>query len=285
MEALTGGCHYDRGCGKFAQECGACPQLGSQSTSDLTHQVWKRKRKSYEKVDRTQLHIVSPSHWLRDEAQRSSLLSSFPCSVIPNGLDTDEFSPRDRRVAREVFGVPAEAKVVLFIAYGVNDPRKGFHLLVQALEGLKTEKKIFLLSLGPGFPPDLHGFPHRHIGLIRDERFLSYVYSAADVFVVPSLQENLPNTALESIACGTPIVGFDVGGIPDIVRPGLTGLLAKPDDAADLRRTIVEILADDPRRMEMATHCRKVATQEYSLEIQARRYSDLYKDLLGGMRR
>jgi len=279
MEALTGGCHYDRGCGKFAQECGACPLLGSQSASDLTHQVWQRKKKSYEKLDAAQFHIVSPSRWLQGEARRSSLLSRFPCSVIPNGLDTDVFAPRDRRAARQAFGVPPEAKVVLFIAYGVNDPRKGFHLLSKALAG-EMEKNIFLLSVGPGFPPDLQGFPHQHIDSIRDDRILSDVYSAADVFVVPSLQENLPNTALEAVACGTPVVGFAVGGIPDIVRPGKTGLLAAVGDAIDLRRAIVDILADDGRREEMARNCRSVAVQEYALEIQARRYSELYKELM-----
>jgi glycosyltransferase involved in cell wall biosynthesis len=281
MEAFTGGCHYDLGCGKFAQECGACPQLGSRSASDLTRQVWHRKWKSYQAVRPRQLHVITPSCWLQNEVKRSSLLARFPCSVIPNALDTQVFAPRDQRVAREVLGVPLDAKVVLFIADGVHDPRKGFDLLAQALAGVRPQSKMFLLSLGPGYPPDLRNIPHVHVESIRDDRVLSYVYSAADVFVIPSLQENLPNTALESIACGTPVVGFAVGGIPDIVRPGLTGILAAPHDALDLRRAIIDLLANSGRHKEMAENCRRVAIEEYALEVQARRYLSVYQELLG----
>jgi glycosyltransferase involved in cell wall biosynthesis len=279
MEAMTGGCYYDNDCGKFAEECGACPQVGSTSESDLTRRVWQRKRKSFGRIAGEQLHIVSPSRWMRDQVKRSSLLSRFPCSVIPNGLDTEVFSPRDRGVAREKFGIPLDAKAILFLADGVHIPRKGFHLLVEALAGTEPDSDMFLISVGPGFPPDLGHIPHRRIETIRDDELLAHVYSAADVLVVPSLQENLPNTALEAIACGTPVLGFAVGGIPDIVRPGVTGLLAAPADAADLRRAIVELLGRGNRN-EMARNCRQVALEEYGVETQARRYIEVYEGLL-----
>ena len=280
MEALTGGCHYDYGCGKFTQECGACPQLGSQSELDLTRRVWRRKRDGYQKIGSNQLHIVSPSRWLHDQVKRSSLLCRFGCSVIPYGLDTEIFAPRDRRAARLALEVPLEAKIILFVAYGVDDPRKGFHLLASALAGMGVKDNTFLLSIGPGslLPPQ--GLPHKHIGSIGNDRALSNIYSASDVFVVPSVQENLPNTALEAIACGTPVVGFDVGGIPEIVRPGVTGLLARPGDAAELRSAILELLQSDWKRVEMSANCRSIALQEYALEIQARRYTQLYQDHL-----
>jgi glycosyltransferase involved in cell wall biosynthesis len=280
MDAITGGCFYDNGCGRFTEKCGACPQLGSRTDADLTHQVWKRKRESYSRLGRAQLHIVTPSRWLREEVKRSSLLSSFPCTVIPNGLDTDVFVPRSRSVAREVLGVPPGAKVILFIADGLHDPRKGFHLLAEALAGMMSDGNVFLTSLGPGYPPSLQGLRHLQIESLNNDRFLSYVYSAADIFVAPSLQENLPNTVLESMSCGTPVVGFAVGGIPDLVRPGLTGLLAKPADALDLRRAITEILSDNDRLKGMAVNCRKVVTEEYNLELQARRYLNLYSEAL-----
>ncbi len=280
MDPITGGCFYDKGCGRFAGKCGACPQLGSTNESDLTRQVWQRKSESYSRLGPTQMHIVTPSRWLKEEVKRSALLSSFTCTVIPNGLDTNVFIPRSRSVSREILCVPPEAKVVLFIADGLQDPRKGFHILAEALAGIKLEGNLFLISLGPGYPPSLQAIPHVHVESLNNDRFLSYVYSAADVFVAPSLQDNLPNTAMESIACGTPVVGFAVGGIPDLVRPGLTGLLAKPGDALDLRRAIAEILSDDERLRGMAVNCRKVAVEEYSLEIQARRYLDLYGEAL-----
>lgn len=280
MEALTGGCHYDYGCGKFAQECGACPQLGSQSRLDLTRKVWRRKRDSYQEIESSQLHIVSPSRWLKDEARRSSLLSRFDCSVIPYGLDTEVFAPRDQRVAREILRIPLDAKVVLFVADGVDDPRKGFHLLSQAVAGLGTTGNVFLLSVGAGRPPDFQKAPHMHIQGLRNDGILSCVYSAADVFAVPSLQDNLPNTVLESLACGVPIVGFNVGGIPDVVRPGVTGLLARVGDDTELGSGISEILQNDEKRAEMSFNCRRIALQEYTLEIQARRYAQLYEELL-----
>lgn len=280
MEALTGGCHYDYGCGKFAQECGACPQLGSQSPLDLTRKVWRRKRDSYQRIESSQLHIVSPSRWLQGEARRSSLLSRFDCSVIPYGLDTEVFAPRDQRVAREILRIPLDAKVVLFVADGVDDPRKGFHLLMQAVARLGTGGNVFLLSVGTGRRPDFQGVPHMHIQGLRNDGILSCVYSAADVFAVPSLQDNLPNTVLESLACGVPVVGFNVGGIPDMVRPGVTGLLAGAGDGNELRSGISEMLQNDEKRAEMSFNCRRIALQEYALEIQARRYAQLYEGLL-----
>ncbi|HKN74642.1 MAG TPA: glycosyltransferase family 4 protein [Candidatus Acidoferrum sp.] len=282
MDSLTGGCFYDKGCGRFTGKCGACPQLGSANESDLTRQVWERKWECYSRLGPAQMHIVTPSRWLKEEVKRSALLSSFPCTVIPNGLDTDVFFPRSRSVSREILCVPPDAKVVLFIADGLNDPRKGFHILAEALAETKLRDNLFLISLGPGYPPSLQGIPHVHVESLNNDRFLSYVYSAADVFVVPSLQDNLPNTAMESIACGTPVVGFAVGGIPDLVRPGLTGSLAKPGDALDLRKAIAEILSDDERLKKMAANCRKIAVEEYTIEIQARRYLEVYGEALQG---
>ena len=280
MVTFTGGCHYDQGCHRFAQACGRCPQLGSESDTDLSRQVWQRKWKSFQKLRPERLHIVTPSRWLEKQAGQSSLLSRFPRSVIPYGLDTELFAPRDRRVSRGILGIPLDVKVVLFLAQSVRDTRKGLHLLIRALGDIESPCKMFLLTLGSGVPPGFGGFATAHVGHVGNDWLLSHVYSAADVFVAPSLEDNLPNTVLESISCGTPVVGFAVGGIPDIVRPGLTGLLAAPGDIADLRTAIVDLLKNEEGRNEMAIHCRKIAVQEYALEIQARRHFDLYEEIL-----
>ena len=284
MDAFTGGCHYDQGCNRFAQGCGRCPQLGSKSSTDLTQRVWQRKWDSFQKLRPEGLHIVTPSRWLGEQAGQSSLLSGFPRSVIPYGLDTEIFAPRDRRVSRGMLGIPLESRVLLFLAQSVRDHRKGFHHLTHALEALESRSEMFLLSLGSGAPPRLAGFAGIHMEHMGNDWLLSHVYSAADILVVPSLQDNLPNTVLESVSCGTPVVGFAVGGIPDVVRPGLTGLLAAPGDTDDLRRAIIGLLKNEEGRKEMAIHCRKIATQEYALEIQARRYLDLYQEVLGRWR-
>jgi glycosyltransferase involved in cell wall biosynthesis len=280
MAPLTGGCHWNQGCTKFSQECGACPQLGSRAVSDWTRGVWQRKEKSLEKIPSDQLHIVTPSRWLQEERKRSSLLSRFSGSVIPYGLDTDLFAPRHRDTARDVLGLPLDAKVVLFLADSVSIPRKGFHILVEALAGIDSVQKMLLLSLGSGEPAVPNSVAHTHVGPVQNDRILSYAYSAADVFVAPSLQDNLPNTILESFASGTPVVAFDIGGIPDAVRPGVTGLLAKPGDPASLRAAILDLLSNHEMRRKMASNCRDVAVNEYSLKLQAQRYIELYQRML-----
>lgn len=280
MFPLTGGCHFNQGCPKFAGECGACPQLHSQSTSDVTRQIWHRKQQSLRNLKSNQLHIVTPSRWLQQEVQRSSLMSRFPCSVIPYGLDVDVFAPRDRRVSREILRIPPEARVVLFVADDIDNPRKGFRLLAEALVGLESYSDIFLLSVGSGSRPTFENFRQLHIDRLRNDGLLSCIYSAADILVAPSLEDNLPNTVLESIACGTPVAGFAVGGIPEAVRPSVSGLLASRGNVAELKNVILELLQNPERLLEMSANCRRIALQEYALEVQAGRYMDLYHSLL-----
>ena len=279
MAPFTGGCHWNQGCPKFAQQCGACPQLGSHATSDWTRRVWERKHESLAGIPSNQLHVVTPSRWLQEERKRSSLLSRFSGSIIPYGLDTEVFAPRDRQAARDVLGVPLNARVALFLADGVHIPRKGFHILAEALAGIDPAQ-IFLLSLGKGMPPLSDTFPHLHLAPVQNDRILSYAYSAADIFIAPSLEDNFPNTILESFACGTPVVASDVGGIPDAVHPGITGLLVKPGDPTSLKSAILDLLSNDQKRHEMSSACRKVAVEEYSLHLQAQRYVALYQEML-----
>jgi hypothetical protein len=280
MASFTGGCCHDMGCGKFTQQCGACPQLGSSDEGDLTRDVWRRKQKYYSSLDPDRFHIVTPSRWLGGEVERSLLLSRFSRSVIPYGLDLEVFKPRDRRFSREVLGIPQEAKVILFVSNGLQVHLKGFKHLIGALEGMDATRGVFLLCLGFGAPPALERFPHAHITSMSDDRSLSMVYSAADVFVLPSLADNLPNTMLESLACGTPVVAFAAGGIPDSVRPGVTGLLANTGDSAELRSAMLELLGNDSKRADMSANCRRIALAEYDLSVQTRRYVQLYTEML-----
>jgi len=280
MNPFTGGCHYDTGCGRFREQCGVCPQIGSRKQNDLTRQIWQRKRKAFRLLPTNRMHIVTPSKWLGKELSQSSLLSQFPRSVIPYGLDTEIFQPRDRRVMRDALGISIHAKVVLFVADGANDPRKGFKLLASALKDSESRSEIVLLSLGPGKPDEFTRYTHVHVQTIQDDRLLSFIYSCADVFVAPSLQDNLPNTVLESMACGTPVVGFRAGGIPDAVQEGKTGLLAAAGNVDDLRRAVIEAVEHNEIRGEMSQNCRKRVLEEYRLETQASRYLSLYQELL-----
>lgn len=280
MNAFTGGCHYDDQCGKYHATCGACPQLGSTEQKDLSRDVWLRKAAALNALDPKSLHIVAPSRWLAEEAARSPLLGRFPVSNIPYGLDTTVFAPRDGGALRQALEIPCEARVVLLLADSVAIRRKGYWQVTEVFRDLREMDEVFVLSVGNGALPMPDSVPSRHLGRIYDDHLLSMIYSAADLFLIPSLQDNLPNTVLESLACGTPVVGFDVGGIPDMVRPGVTGQLAPQNDVRALRDAIGELLDDPFMRSNMAESCRTVAITEYALEVQAGKYVDLYRRLL-----
>jgi glycosyltransferase involved in cell wall biosynthesis len=170
----------------------------------------------------------------------------------------------------------------LFLAHKTKEFRKGQHVLMDALDGIAAEANICLVSVGAGEPSKVQRFPHVCFDGIGNDRVLSFIYSAAEVFVCPSLADNLPNTILESIACGTPVVAFAAGGIPDLVRPGITGLLAKAGDASELRDAILQLLNNRAKHSEMSANCRRVAIEEYELTLQAQRYQRLYEDMLTG---
>ncbi len=280
VNPFTGGCHYDGGCRKHTARCGACPQLGSQTEKDLSRQIWERKRAALSAVPPGSLNLVTPSRWLAEEARRSTLLRSFPVTVIPLGIDTDIFCPRDRRAARSVLGLPPEAFIVLFVADPITRVNKGFAHLAQALDGLAPPQALLLLSVGRGRPPADVRVPHQHLGYVDNERLLAVVYNTADLFVIPSMQDNCPQTALEALACGIPVVGYAACGIPEIVRPGLTGLLAPSQDVAALRAAIEALMRDPAQRAALSAQCRRVAVEEYSLALQATRYIELYQGIL-----
>lgn len=279
MNAFTGGCHYDHDCGRLSSGCGSCPQLGSQNPDDLSRQVWKRKQEAFATLERGRLHIVALCRWMTTLIAESPLLSRFPSSIIPNGVDVDEFAPRDQGFAREVLGIPNSAHVVMFVSDEVTNRRKGFSLLSEALAGLARHPDLFLVAVGRGQAP-VGGVPTLQVGHVSDNRWLSLIYSAADIFVIPSLQDNLPNTVLEAMACGTPVVGFAVGGISDMVRDGVTGRLVAPHDVDSLRLTIKSLVLDRTKTKAMGDQARRLAIEEYSRELQVRRYADLYKSLL-----
>ncbi len=280
MNAFTGGCHYDLGCGRYVHVCGNCPQLASEERRDFAYRTWKRKAKAFSPVDSRKLHFVSPSRWLAKELVRSSLAGRFPVSVIPYGIDLEDFAPRDREVCKNILGLPAGVSALLFVADGVDNRRKGFELLVSALTGIEKEVPIALITVGRNKPQIEIDVPWTHVETIHSDRLLPVVYSAADLFVISSLQDNLPNTVLEAMACGTPIVGFSVGGIPDMVRSGVNGMLVPEKNVEKLRNEIVRLLRNRSELHKMGSNGRRIAVQEYSLELQAQRYVELYEALL-----
>lgn len=281
MHPFSGGCHYNGTCTRFSDACGCCPQLGSSDPKDISHQLWRQRAKALSQVSPNRLTIVAPSNWLAEECRKSSLLGRFPAVVIPYGIDAQRFEPTDRTLTRRRLGIAPDASVVLFVADSVGSPRKGLDLLVQALGRLTTAEKTHLLSIGNQPEPAFQlPFPYTPVSHINDDRVLAEIYGAADVFVIPSRQDNLPNTVLEAMACGVPAVGFDVGGIADMIVDGETGYLATAESPAALSQRIEAILSNQDLRQRMAVKARQRAVACYSPEEQGRRYQAIYDSLV-----
>jgi glycosyltransferase involved in cell wall biosynthesis len=224
------------------------------------------------------LHIVTLSHWLHTKSINSEILGRFPHHYIPNGLDTTVFKPYKKQEARAYFNLPQNKKIILFVADSLEDKRKGFVYLQDALRYLDAES-VFLITLGNGKIDDTL-FPSKCLGFISDPLQIAMAYSAADVFVIPSIEDNLPNSVMESIACGTPVVGFNIGGIPDMIRHGENGFLATLGDSIDLAQKVNQILNNDELSSHMSTNARRIAEQEYSQELQTKRHIELYNTIL-----
>lgn len=248
MWAMTGGCHYSFECEKYMTHCADCPHLLKPGKHDYSWKLFEKKKKVFDRAKN--LSIITPSKWLADCAKKSKLLGDKPISVIPNTLDTSVFKPHDKHFAREVFNLPKDKKIVLFGAdSGTKNPYKGWEFLEAALKKLssnRTDIEAFIFGseyderIAKAVPFKVH-----FSGRLHDEVSLSLLYNAADAFIVPSLADNFPNTVAESLSCGTPVVAFDVGGIPDMVAHKQNGYLAKYKDSDDLADGILYVLDND----------------------------------------
>ncbi len=286
MWPFTGGCHYDSGCGRYESSCGPCPKLGTETQKDLSHWIWKRKEKAFKTLNLT---VVAPSRWLGACALRSSLFRKKRIEVIPNGLDLNTFRPVDKLEARKILGLPTEKRLILFGAEAATqDRRKGVHILFPALEHLATtsaRKDMELMVFGAFGPPETNpepGMKSHYLGRFHDDISLCLLYSAADVFVAPSMQENLSNTVMEAMACGTPCVAFEIGGMPDLIDQTKNGYLAKPFSKTDLSAGIKWIL-NYPEPYRLCDSARKKAERCFNVHATAKKYIALYSELLGNV--
>jgi glycosyltransferase involved in cell wall biosynthesis len=282
MWSFTGHCAYSFDCDRWKNGCGHCPSLDSCPSTgrDSTRVEWKLKRWSY---SRSNLTIVSPSKWLAELASES-ILGNFYIHHIPNGIDTDIYRPLDPTICRAALGISERKKVILFVAHSMQDARKGSDLLISALQRLPASIKseTLLLTMGEGGDTlsSLLDMPIMSLGYIGGDSLKTIAYAASDISICPTRADNLPLVLQESMACGIPMVSFNVGGVPELVRPGLTGLLAEAGDSIEFSDKIVQMLTDKAMRQRMARVCRDTALEEYSIQLQVKRYAYLYQSIL-----
>lgn len=284
MWPATSICHYPGNCGRYHSHCANCPLLpGGGSSRDLSWKVWNRKRSVLKEGN---IYFVTCSDWLMRQAKSSGLFLSQHISSIPNPIDTHQYQPADKHEARIRTSLPADKKIILFVSQKVTDTRKGMSYFVEAVEKLVAQhpdmKETTCIAILGGHSEELEGklaLPVYPLGYVSDHHMINNVYNSADLFVLPSLEDNLPNTIMEAMACGVPCVSFRIGGIPEMIDHQSTGYLARPADSSDLARGMEWVLCEADAAMLSHNAVHKVQTR-YSQHAVAMRYIDVYNQAM-----
>ena len=286
MWPFTGGCHFSGECIRYSGSCGLCPELSSKREDDLSRKIWRRKAHAWQELPLT---IIVPSLWMAQCVRMSSLFSQVETNVIPNCIDIKIFRPQSALKAREILGLPCDRQLILFGAMSPRDPRKGFRHLLPAIKDLvkngwgETTELIIFGTDKSRTKPDF-GMKAYYMGHVCDEHTMALLYTAADVFVAPSIQDNLPNTVMEALACGTPVVAFNTGGMPEMIDHRETGWLAHPFDYRDIAKGIIHVIEDVERREIMGRLAREKVVRNYAEDIVIRQHMKLYDSLVGQLR-
>lgn len=278
---FCGVCHLPMECRGFEAACGACPALRSDSPHDLSHQVWKKKAGIYSHLD---LHVVAPSRWMAECAERSSLLGGLDIKIIPNCIDITTFSPGDRTEACLRAGLDPGKTYLLFGAMNaLKDENKGWRHLSAALTGISTllpkETELVVFGSKEPFEDQIAGIRVIDKGVLKDSLSVKSLYRASSVTIVPSFIENLSCTIMEAMSCGSPVVAFDVGGNKDLIDHHINGYLAKEQDSDDLARGILWCIENN-HEGRLAQNARQKVLDNFSFEIIGEKYAALYKSLM-----
>jgi glycosyltransferase involved in cell wall biosynthesis len=282
--AFTGGCHVRYTCDHFERECGNCPLLKNESPQDYSHRIWAQKNDAYQKLD---FKIIAPSLWMQASVLRSSLMRGKSIGQIPNTLPTDVFKAADKQFAKEKMGF-AKDKFVFLSGFmpSRKDLHKGTSYLLESLELLKNRigakaNEIELVVFGNRNTEDVPEFPFKttFLGTINNDGQLALCYAAADAFLIPSLEDNLPYTVMECLSCGTPVVGFTTGGIPDMVKHEYNGYLAEYRSAESFADGM-EWIINYPDRPKLQRQARQSIMDNFSEDIIAKRHLELYHSLV-----
>ena len=281
--AVTGHCAYAYGCEKWLTGCGGCPRLNEYPSlkRDTARWWFEKKRNTYRKCNIT---VVTPSRWLRGIVKRSPLLGHCNVVTIPTGIDLDTFRPVDKKEARSRLEIPAASCVLLLSAANLSSPRKFGKSFAAVLEEIvaKGPGNLLLLLAGGG-KPDLPGSVMRRarfLGKVAREADMAVAYSAADVFAFPTRADNLPKAPIESLACGTPCVASNVGGVPEIIQHGRNGYLVEPDDGRAFAGAVLKLLHDEDLRQYLGARCRNSVIDTHDIKEQVGAFRRLYASLL-----
>ena len=279
--SATAICHLTLDCRRFETQCQECRLLPrGGSVNDLAAKVWKQKQRM---LEGQRITFVACSEWLAGEARKSALLEGQTITSIPNPIDTHIYHPLDRQQVRQELDLPIEGRIILFVSQRATNPYKGMQYLTEACQQLvkiypEMVENTTVAILGGHAEEVTDQLPFRSypLGYVNDEQRIVKVYNAADVFVLPSLSENLPNTIMEAMACGIPSIGFRIGGIPEEINHQENGYVANYMDAVDLAKGIRWAL-DEANTEEVRKACLRKVAQHYSQQSVAKRYTDVYE--------
>jgi glycosyltransferase involved in cell wall biosynthesis len=285
--AFTGGCHVRYSCENFHRQCGDCPLLRFSGKNDISHRNWLRKQQAYNRVN---FHIVAPSRWMAASVKQSSLLAIRGQSVIPNTIEINTFKPYVKAEAKKILKIPAHHFVLMSgFMPSKNDKHKGTQYLIAALNELASRPEIpneliELVIFGNKDEKGMPEFPFKttFLGTISKDEHLAKCYAAADAFITPSLEDNLPNTVMESLACATPVIAFTTGGIPDMVKHLQNGYLAKYESATDLADGIEWLFLHEDKEA-VQKEARRTILTHFAPAIVANQHEELYHSLLNAM--
>jgi glycosyltransferase involved in cell wall biosynthesis len=280
MNPLTGGCHHALGCDKFMSHCGNCPNLKQPASRDAAWKNFRIKAKAYQSLN---LHIVGNSTWTTDQAQKSALLKSAQSfQTIPLGLDTTTYAPVPQKAARESLRINSDEFTIGFACADITDQNKNFAVLLDAIQSFAKQYPVTLIVFGAGSLPTMpNNIKVVELGSIHSPTLQCIAYSAADVFVMPSQVESFGLTALEAMACGTPVIAYRTGGLPDLVASGQTGwLIDEVGSDHALQQVLVWMKEHPEERRQMSFASRQRVEQHFNSELMAERYAKLYQSLV-----
>ena len=286
MWPFTGGCHYALDCKEYARECGYCPYLKRPGKRDLSHRIWKKKMRLFRD---SQVSVITPSAWLQRCVEDSSLLSHWQVTTISNPVNHELFKPVEREKACRNLGLDSSKKYILFGAATMKNVIKGFNYFMEAMQSLAgeagIEEEVEILLFGKTSADMEESFPLKtmNIAFVKSIDTLIELYSAAHLFVIPSMQDNLPNTIIESMLCGTPVVGFNTGGIPEMIRHKENGYLAEFKSSPDLAVGVKWVLSHESYDA-LSAQSRQSALKRFSSEQAVQEHLMLYRELMNELK-